>query len=124
MTPLLGADRKNSSGDSYLVYVGTYTGPVSKGIYAFQFDTASDKATSLGLMTETVNPSFLAIDPSQKFLYAVNEISNYEGKKSGSITAFAIDGKSGNADIFESRGLRWVRALLSLFRQDGKACFR
>ena len=68
--------------------------PVSKGIYAFQFDTASDKATSLGLMTETVNPSFLAIDPSQKFLYAVND-PNYEGKKSGSITAFAIDGKSG-----------------------------
>ena len=95
MTPLLGADRKNNSGDSYLVYVGTYTGPVSKGIYAFQFDTGSDKATSLGLMTETVNPSFLAIDPSKKFLYAVNEISNYEGKKSGSITAFAIDGKSG-----------------------------
>jgi 6-phosphogluconolactonase len=80
---------------SYLVYVGTYTGPASKGIYAFQFDLGSGKATSLGLMAESTNPSFLAIDPSGHFLYAANEVDDYKGEKSGGVSAFSIDRKTG-----------------------------
>jgi len=38
---------------TYRVYVGTYTGPVSKGIYVFPFDAASGKAGSLELVAET-----------------------------------------------------------------------
>jgi 6-phosphogluconolactonase len=87
--------QKSHSRGKYLVYVGTYTGPASKGIYAYRFDAATGHATSLGLVGETVNPSFLAIDPSRRFLYAANEISDYQGKKSGAISAFAIDRKSG-----------------------------
>lgn len=80
---------------SYLVYVGTYTGPTSKGIYAYRFDTATGQTTSLGLVAETVNPSFLAVDPNRRFLYAANEIADYRGEKSGGVSAFAIDHKSG-----------------------------
>src|SRR5439155_19197926 len=54
----------------YLVYVGTYTTTKSKGIYAYRFDADSGRLTSLGLVAETVNPSFLAVDPSRRFLYA------------------------------------------------------
>jgi len=81
--------------DSYLIYVGTYTGPASKGIYAFRFDPASGKSTSLGLMVETTNPSFLAIDPSHRYLYAVNEVGDYKGERSGGVSSFAIDHKTG-----------------------------
>ena len=69
------------------MYVGTYTGPNSKGIYAYRFDAATGQATPVGLVAETVNPSFLAIDPVQQFLYAANEISDYQGHKSGVISA-------------------------------------
>jgi len=81
--------------DSYLIYVGTYTGPASKGIYAFRFDPASGKSTSLGLMVETTNPSFLAIDPSHRYLYAANEVGDYKGERSGGVSSFAIDHKTG-----------------------------
>ena len=74
----------------YLVYVGTYTQKKSKGIYAYRFDPATGQLTSLGLAAESVNPSFLAVDPSRRFLYAVNEISQYEGRSSGGVSAFAI----------------------------------
>jgi len=77
------------------MYVGTYTGPASRGIYAYRFDVATGQATPVGLVAETANPSFLAIDPTQRFLYAANEISDYQGQKSGAISAFAIDRKSG-----------------------------
>jgi len=74
----------------YLVYVGTYTEKASKGIYACRFDPATDQLTSLGLAAETADPSFLAVDPTRRFLYAVNEMSQYEGRSSGGVSAFAI----------------------------------
>jgi 6-phosphogluconolactonase len=80
---------------SYLVYVGTYTGPTSKGIYAFRFDAGSGKATSLGVVGETTNPSFLTVDRSRTHLYAVNEVGDYQEQKSGGVSAFSIDRETG-----------------------------
>lgn len=81
---------------NYILYVGTYTGPESKGIYAYSYDAASGKLTPLGVAAETANPSFLAIDSTRKFLYAVNEGHDYKGENSGAVTAFSIaDRKTG-----------------------------
>ena len=84
-----------ASGGKYIAYVGTYTGPHSKGIYAFRFDASTGELTPLGLMAESVNPSFLTIDPKGRFLYAAKEISNYEGQKSGGVSALATDQQTG-----------------------------
>jgi 6-phosphogluconolactonase len=99
--------RKAAAKGDYLVYVGTYTGPKSKGIYAYRFDAATGQLASLGLVAETVNPSFLAVDPSRRFLYAVNEVSSYQGANSGGVSAFAIDRKTGKLSFLNevrSRG--------------------
>src|SRR5450759_2591048 len=82
---------KDSQKDKYLLFVGTYTEKESKGIYAYRFDAASSELTPLGLAAETANPSFLAIDPNRRFLYAVNEVPKYKGASSGAVSAFAID---------------------------------
>jgi len=84
-----------ASGGKYIAYVGTYTGPSSKGIYAFRFDASTGELTSLGLMAESTNPSFLAVDSRGRFLYAANEISSYEGQKSGGVSSLLIDRKTG-----------------------------
>jgi 6-phosphogluconolactonase len=73
-----------------LVYVGTYTRNGSRGIYAFRFNQAAGKLTSLGVAAETASPSFLAEHPNHKYLYAVNEVNGM-----GSVSGFAIDEKSG-----------------------------
>jgi 6-phosphogluconolactonase len=91
---LWGAKQGADKG-SYLMYIGTYTEHSSKGIYAYRFNAETGHATSLGLAAETTNPSFLVIDPKKKFLYAVNEISEYQGQKSGGVSAFAIDTTTG-----------------------------
>jgi len=80
----------------YLLFVGTYTEKESKGIYAYRFDSASSELTPLGLAAETTNPSFLAVDPSHRFLYAVNEIQKYKEASSGVVSAFAIDSQKGD----------------------------
>jgi 6-phosphogluconolactonase len=79
----------------YLVFVGTYTEKGSKGIYAYRFDPVTGGADSIGLMAETANPSFLAVDPKHKYLYAVNEIDNFQGGHTGAVTAYAIDRDTG-----------------------------
>src|SRR5882762_214887 len=93
-TPVVWGQKTHAKG-SYLVYVGTYTGPTSKGIYAFRFDPSSGMSGSIELVSETTNPSFLAVTPSGQFLYAANEISDYQGEKSGGVSAFAVDRKTG-----------------------------
>lgn len=86
---------RKPAGAKYLLYVGTYTKGDSKGIYAYRFDAKSGDLTSLGLAAETENPSFLAVEPTHHFLYAVNELTQYKGAASGAVTAFSMDPASG-----------------------------
>jgi 6-phosphogluconolactonase len=81
----------------YLFYVGTYTedSSKSKGIYAYRFDADTGQITPLGLAVETTNPSFVALHPNGRFLYAVNEVQNYKGPNSGGVSAFSIDPSTG-----------------------------
>src|SRR5262252_4180440 len=89
----LPAALPQSKGD-FIVYAGTYTRPnKSKGIYAWRFQPATGKLTPIGLVGETVSPSFLAVHPNRKFLYAVNEVN------AGQVTAFAIDAASGSLKL-------------------------
>ena len=79
----------------WLAYFGTYTGKKSKGIYVARFNPATGKLSAPELAAEAISPSFLAVHPKGKWLYAVNEIDNFTGKKSGGVSGFAIDAKSG-----------------------------
>ena len=91
----------------YLVYVGTYTDHGSKGIYVYRFDSSTGKMTSLGLAAEATEPSFLAVDSSGPFLYAVNETETYSGQPTGAASAFAIQPDSGKLSLLNqvsSRG--------------------
>ncbi len=84
-----------AANEKCLVYVGTYTGPKSKGIFVFQMDEQTGVLTPIGLAGEARNPAFLDIDPRHKFLFAVNEISRYEGKTAGAVTVFSINPATG-----------------------------
>ena len=97
ITLSLATSARAQAGGKYLAYVGTYTeeGSKSKGIYAYRFDEGSGQITSLGLAAETTNPSFVALHPNGRFLYAVNEVQNYKGPNSGGVSAFSIDRSTG-----------------------------
>lgn len=76
-------------------YVGTYTGGESKGIYRCSFDPSNGGVKVLDATDTIPNPSFLAADPRGRYLYAVSETSEFEGKPGGSVHAFAVDRESG-----------------------------
>jgi 6-phosphogluconolactonase len=74
-----------------VVYIGTYTGEASKGIYGFHFDDTSGALTSMGLVAETPSPSFLTASANGRFVFAVNELQTFGGAASGSVTSFAVE---------------------------------
>jgi 6-phosphogluconolactonase len=93
-----------------MVYVGTYTGGKSKGIYLFkQMEAAPQKVTlePLGLAVETPSPSFLELDRTRPLLFAANEVNSFEGKPTGAVSAFAVDTGTGKLKLINqvsSRG--------------------
>jgi 6-phosphogluconolactonase len=87
--------------DDCFLYVGTYTHKGSKGIYAYRFSISTGKLTRIGLVAEMVNPSFLAVHPSLRFVYAVSESSP------GLVKAYRIDRETGTLTLLnraESHG--------------------
>lgn len=101
------------------VYFGTYTGfiyvhhsrpigvgkSLSKGIYVSRFDTATGKLSPPELAAKAVNPSFLAVRPDQRFLYAVNEDPQSVGPPldhASYVSAFAIDAKTGKLRLLNT----------------------
>src|SRR5262245_10767413 len=90
-----------------MVYFGTYTGDKkSEGIYRSELDLETGKLSEPKLAGKAVDPSFLAIHPTGKFLYAVGEVSDFpkKGKKStGAVMAFAIDQKTGDLTLLNQQ---------------------
>lgn len=86
-----------------IVYIGTYTSGESEGIYAFYLDADKGTLTRVEGVTKSEEPSFVALHPSGKYLYAVNETSEFMGKPGGGITAYAIDQLTGTLTKLNSQ---------------------
>ncbi len=107
MTPVLAATTapaaavkppaaKHHLAKSYIVYVGGYTRHAAKGIYAFRFTPATGDMESLGLIQDSLNPSWIAQDSARRFIFAGNEHPAKGQPTTGnSVTAYARDAKTG-----------------------------
>jgi 6-phosphogluconolactonase len=85
----------------YYLFIGTYTnnGSKSKGIYVYRFDAATGEASPVSTLA-TDNPSYLALAPGGKFLYAVNET---DGKVPGGVSAFSFDKTNGQLKFLDKQ---------------------
>jgi 6-phosphogluconolactonase len=91
----VGSAETPAANHKWLVFVGTYTTKTeSKGIYAYDFDEDTGKLTPKGVAAETPDPSWVAVHPSGKFVYAANEAG-----KASTVSAFAVDRKSGKLTL-------------------------
>jgi len=85
--------------EDLLLYVGTYTSGKSEGIYVYRMDQATGELKRAGSV-KTENPSFLALDPSRRFLYAVNE------RPEGTVSAFRINRQTGDLSFVNQQSSR------------------
>jgi 6-phosphogluconolactonase len=101
--------KKSAPGVGTLVYVGTYTGAKSKGIYVFRLQTSNLEVSQnitlapLGLAAELPNPSFLELDLERRLLFAVSEVDRFEGKTGGVVSAYAVE-PEGTLKLLDRRG--------------------
>lgn len=97
-------------GKKTMFYIGTYSLPIvfgtgniflgkGEGIYLIELDTETGKITDGRLVSKAANPSFLAISPCRKYLYAVNELKSYDGKQQGSVSTFRIKEDTGDLEL-------------------------
>lgn len=114
-----------------LVYVGTYTVPIgpwdkenftgrAEGIYIYRFHESSGALEAVTKTAGVANPSYLAIDSTQNFLYAVNELRSFESHRSGTVSAFAIDRQSGRLHFLNRRLTHGSDPCFVLVDKNGK----
>jgi len=89
-----------------LAYAGTYTSAVDggangEGIYIFEMDPHTGELSKRRLVARIPNPTWIVIHPSKKYLYAINEVTNYQGN-SGSVCAFSIDPANGDLTLLNT----------------------
>lgn len=85
------AQEKTAAKGPFIAYIGTYTTKTSsQGIYTVRYDRETGRFSKPEVATPTVDPSFLAVHPNGKFLYAVNEAG-----KASLVSAFRIDQQTG-----------------------------
>jgi 6-phosphogluconolactonase len=98
-----------NKGLSFLVFVGTYTenaspaGEKSEGIYVYRMEPKEGALTLLQVMRGIVNPSFLAIHPNGRFLYAVNEVGQFDSQPGGGVSAFSIGSQAGELGLLNQQ---------------------
>ncbi|MCA1612619.1 MAG: lactonase family protein [Acidobacteria bacterium] len=78
-----------------ILYVGTYTTGASEGIYIYRLNLLDGSLKREWAIAGIRDPSYLTLEPGGRFLYAVNEVENFGGAKSGAVSAFAVERKTG-----------------------------
>ncbi|MBN2410559.1 lactonase family protein [candidate division KSB1 bacterium] len=96
--PLAGKE----SAKELTVYIGTYTNGGSEGIYIYSLDLSSGNLKYISA-AKSADPSYLTLHPNKKFLYAVNELKEYNGKPGGAVSAFSINPKTGGLTLINQQ---------------------
>jgi 6-phosphogluconolactonase len=118
---VIGLATLSAQAQKYVMYVGTYTDKTSsKGIYSFNYDSKSGHFDHPALAAESKNPSFLAKSADGRFVYAVNELSDYEGKKSGAVSAFRVDPATGKLAFLNEVASRGADPCYITFDKTGR----
>jgi 6-phosphogluconolactonase len=106
--------------DKLLVYVGTYTQGLSKGIYLTRLDLSRGTLEPATVAAEVANPSFLAIAPEGKFLYAIGELNELGGKRGGAVSALATDPANGKLTLLNQQSTQGAGTCHLAIARDGK----
>jgi len=95
----LAAPGQDASQSAWRVYVVTYTGGSSEGIYVMEFDSGTGALLEPRLAAAMENPSFLTVHPEMRVLYAVGEA----GAAGGVVSAYQIDSATGALTLINSQ---------------------
>lgn len=106
-----------------VLYVGTYSLRGSEGIYVFEFDRKAGTVKPMQSVSNAKSPSFLAIHPSGKYLYSVNEAAKSGPANAGAVSAYAIDGITGKLTFLNGQSSLGEGPCYISIDQTGKTAY-
>lgn len=84
------------SAQQFFLFAGTYTNGSAKGIYVYSFDARNGTISEVSVAENVENPSYLALSPDGRYLFAVNETG---GEKPGQLSAFSFNKNSAELEF-------------------------
>jgi 6-phosphogluconolactonase len=108
---------------SATLFVGTQTKETSKGIYAYKWDAAKGDIKLIGLAAESEYPTFLAVSPDKKYLYAANEVDTFNGVKGGGVSSFSVDATAGKLTAINAASAKGTGTCHVAVDKTGRAVF-
>jgi len=109
--------------DELTLYIGTYTSGSTRageGIYIYRMNEKTAELSHFKTVTGVADPSFLTFDPKRRHLYAVNEVEQFEGKSSGSVSAFSVDKKTGDLNLLNRQPTSGAAPCHLIVDEEGK----
>ncbi|MBD2767594.1 lactonase family protein [Hymenobacter sp. BT664] len=95
-------DGRESKG--YLLYVGTNVASAEDdSIFLYHLSPATGVLTRLGAQRGGAQPTYLTMDAGRQRLYAVSETETFRGEPGGSVSAFAVDPRTGNLTLLNQQ---------------------
>lgn len=91
--PDAGVTTDHDARSVHSVYVGTYQPAGRDGLFHLRFDPRAGRLSVQSAVSSVTNPSFLALHPSGRYLYAVAEAP---GGAEGEVWAFSLDERTGD----------------------------
>jgi len=102
-----------------IMYVGTYSVRGSEGIYVFEFNRQNGTMQPVQSVSNAKSPSFLALHPSGKYLYSVNEGAD----KLGGVSSYAVDKATGKLQFLNGQSSLGGGPCYISIDQTGKTAF-
>jgi 6-phosphogluconolactonase len=80
----------------YLVYIGTnISSEAENTIFLYRLNPTTGALTAVSGLQGGASPTYLTMDTKRQHLYAVNETNEFQGAKSGAVSAFAVNQQTG-----------------------------
>lgn len=105
-----------------MLYIGSYTKKVPKGIYAFRFDGNMRRYVPAEGGEEVPNPSYLIASSDRRFLYSVSESEEFNGWHGGGIMSFERN-EDGTIIKIDERGTGCTNPCHLCIDRGGKRLF-
>jgi 6-phosphogluconolactonase len=117
------AEAAKAGSSENTLFVGTQTKDTSKGIYAYRWDAAKGELTQIGLAAEAEYPTFLALSPDKKYLYAANEVDSFNGVTGGGVSSFVVNAKAGKLTAINAVSAKGTGTCHVAVDKTGQAVF-
>lgn len=89
-----------------LVYIGSYTQKEKAGITLLDLNLKTGALEKKTVVSDGPNPTYLVLSPDYRYLYAANEIADFNGEKAGAVSAFSVDRATGALTLLNQQSTR------------------